>query len=114
VLEVRFESSHVRPTGVLVLSGRLDRDSAHELRGRVDVLVDEGWHQLVVDLHAVPFVDCSGLGALVGALRATRRVGGDCRLASSGSQVRDLLQASTLDRVMAHHATVEDALAEYL
>jgi anti-sigma B factor antagonist len=111
---VHFESSRSRPVGILVLVGRLDRTSAVVLRGQVDDLVDEGWHQLVIDLEQVSFVDSSGLGALVRALGTTRRVGGDCRLAGPGSQVRALLQASTLDRVLTHYPSVEDALAESL
>jgi len=109
-----FESRGPRCTGVLVLSGRLDLRSALALRTRVEGLVGEGWSQLVVDLGEVAYIDSSGLGALVGALATTRRAGGDCRLARSRGPVSDLLQASTLDRVITPYSTVEDALAEYV
>ena len=73
----------------------------------------EGWSQLVVDLHAVPFIDSSGLGALVGGLKAARKAGGDCRIARPPEQIRYILEVSTLDKVLTPYATVEEALAEY-
>jgi anti-sigma B factor antagonist len=100
--------------GVVVVSGRLDRVTAAELRRRIQALVAEGWSRLVVDLVNVSFIDSSGLGALIGALKAARVAGGDCRIARAGEPVRTALRASTLDRVLVPYPTVEAALAQYL
>jgi anti-anti-sigma factor len=111
-MEFGFDA-HGNSTGVVVLSGRLDLLAAAELKARLQRLVADGWSKLVIDLHAVPFIDSSGLGALIGGLKAARVAGGDFRIARPGEQVRYILQVSTLDRVLIPYANVEEALAGY-
>jgi anti-sigma B factor antagonist len=112
-MEYRFDASGRKATGIVRLSGRLDLLAAGDLKVRIQRLVAEGWSQLVVDLSAVPFIDSSGLGALIGGLKAARNAGGDFRIASPAEQIRYILQVSTLDRVLTPYSTVEEALAEY-
>lgn len=112
-MEFKFAPHGARATGVVVLSGRLDMLAAAELKSRIQRLVAEGWSQLVLDLSGVSFIDSSGLGALIGGLKAARTAGGDCRLARPVEQIRYVLQVSTLDRVLVQYPTVEEALAQY-
>ena len=112
-MEYRFEASQQRATGVVVLTGRLDLMAAADLKAKIQRLVADGFSQLVVDLEKVPFIDSSGLGALVGSLKTARNAGGDVRIARPAEQIRYILQVSTLDRVLTPYATVEEALAEY-
>jgi anti-sigma B factor antagonist len=65
------------------------------------------------DLGAVPFVDSSGLGALIGGLKAARLAGGDLRLARPAEQAAMILELTNLSRVLRAHATVEEALAGF-
>ena len=113
-MELRFDPCAERATGVVVCSGRLDLLTAGALREHVQMLVEQGWRQLVVDLGNVPFVDSSGLCALIAALKAARVAGGDCRIARPAEQIQHILQISNLDRVLISYPTVEEALAEYL
>lgn len=111
-MEFKFEPSGVS-AGVVQLSGRLDLLAAADLKSRLQKLVTEGRNQLVVDLDGVPFIDSSGLGGLIGGLKAARVAGGDLRIARPAEQIRYILQVSTLDRVLTPYGTVEEALAGY-
>lgn len=97
----------VRPTG------RLDLLSAAAVRQRLTEEVAAGRQRLVVDLAEVEFIDSSGLGALIGGLKAARLAGGDLRIARAGEQARVILELTTLDRVLRPFSTVEEALAGY-
>lgn len=108
-MEVNVENVETS-AAVVRLVGRLDLKVAHEVKGRLQEVVAGGRARVVLDLDAVPFVDSSGLGALIGALKAARVAGGDLRIARAGEQVRYVLQLSSLDRVLVPHPTVEDAL----
>jgi anti-sigma B factor antagonist len=94
-------------------AGRLDLASAAALRDEVKSALDEGSVHLLIDLGGVTFLDSSGLGALVGSLKAARSHGGDLRIARPGQQPQMILELTTLDRVLKPYATVEEALAEY-
>lgn len=96
---------------VLRLTGRLDMLSAPELKRAVTEVVATGCTHVVVDLGAVDSIDSSGLGALIGGLRATRSAGGDLRIANANTQVMTVLGLTTLDRVLVPHESVEAALA---
>jgi anti-sigma B factor antagonist len=105
-------SAEFRPRQVAVLrpTGRLDLRSAAELKESLVSAVATGYRRLVVDLEAVTFVDSSGLGALIGGLKAARAAGGDLRIARPADQARTILQLTTLDRVLRVYPTVEEAL----
>jgi anti-anti-sigma factor len=100
-------------TTVVSPKGRLDLLSAADVKARLAQVVAEGGKRLIVDLAGVTFVDSSGLGALIGGLKAARQGGGDLRIAGAGEQARTILQLTTLDRVLRPYATVEEALAGF-
>ena len=93
--------------------GRLDYLAAPDVRQELVGAVEAGWPRLVVDLAAVDFVGSSGLGALIGGLKAARAAGGDLRLAAVPEQARVVLSLTTLDRMFRSYASVEEAVADY-
>ncbi|WP_406723721.1 STAS domain-containing protein [Streptomyces sp. GD-15H] len=54
----------VAGTTVVTPRGELDLCTAPVLSRRLDALTDHAFPDLVLDLRAVSFIDCSGLGAL--------------------------------------------------
>jgi anti-sigma B factor antagonist len=82
-------------------AGRLDMVSAPGLRSIVADALAAGRTRLVVDLSDVAVMDSSGLGALVGCLKAARHAEGDLRLARPSAQVVSVLRLTNLDRVLA-------------
>ena len=111
-MDLRVETA--RPgTAVVRLDGRLDLVSAGEAKqGMVDA-VESGQRRLVVDMANVDFVDSSGLGAIVGVLKAARQAGGDLRIARPTEQLRSILELTMLDRVLRPYESVEEALTGY-
>lgn len=100
----------VRPGGE-----RLDIEVAADFRALLLSLIDDGHRRLVIDLREVTFIDSSGLGALVSALKTIKRSGdaGDVRLAHVQPPVVALLEIIRLNRVFSSHASVDDAVASY-
>ena len=111
-MELKVET---RQTGVAVVApvGRLDLLSAADVKRRLGEEVAAGRRRLVIDLGETTFIDSSGLGAIIGGLKAARLAGGDLRIARPNDQARVVLQLTTLDRVLRPYASVEDALAGY-
>ena len=93
--------------------GRLDYLSAGDVKQELLGAVEAGSSKLVVDLSGVDFVDSSGLGALIGSLKAARAAGGDLRLAAVPEQARVVLSLTTLDRMFRSYGSVEEAAADY-
>jgi anti-sigma B factor antagonist len=105
--------SHPGGIGVVRPVGRLDLLTAPELRQSVAQAIAAGNRRLIVDLAEVPFIDSSGLAALISGLKAARLAGGDLRIARPTDQARLLFELTRLDQVLRPYPTVEEALAGY-
>jgi anti-sigma B factor antagonist len=65
---------------------------------------------VILDLGRVEFIDSSGLGALISALKALRTGGGTLWLTQVSEAVRSILEITRLDRVFDIVPTLDDAL----
>ena len=95
---------------VVRLAGRLDVNSAEELKTALKDVAATGLIHLAVDMQAVSFVDSSGLSALVSGYRAVREQNGAFVLAQAGPQIKMALELSRLYRVFPVFEDVESAL----
>ena len=95
---------------VLTVAGELDRDSVHVLETAGEEALRSGIERLVLDLRAVTFCDSSGLRVFVHLHRTAAGGGTSLRLAEVHPPVSMVIEAVSLDRLLALHPTVEDAL----
>jgi anti-sigma B factor antagonist len=95
---------------VVSLNGALNARSAEEAKQAFRNLVDQGVATVVVDLQEVPFIDSSGLAALVSGLKTLGGEASNLKLASPQSQARLLFELTMFDRVFEIHDSVDDAL----
>lgn len=106
-------TDHDPDIAVVSLDGRLDLLSASSVKARFNDEVHRGRRRLIIDLNRVKMIDSSGLGALIGGLKAARVAGGDLRLVGVQEQAQTILRLTMLDRVLAAYESVEEALAVY-
>lgn len=91
------------------LDGRLDARTSPNVKVILRELLDKEQIKIIVDLKHVPFIDSSGLAALVSGLRFAREKGGDVAVSGAQSQAQVVFQLTMLDRVFSIHPTVEEA-----
>lgn len=106
---MQLTTEEVGAVTVVQCDGRLNMVAAPGLKSTLDRLVTDGSTRLVVDLSRTPFIDSSGLGALVAGLKRARQVGGDLRIAAPNDQVRTVLGLTNLDRVLKPYDDVSAA-----
>ena len=59
---------------ILRVRGEIDVATSPALRAEIGSLLDRGAQRVVLDLHEMTFIDSSGLGVLVGALKRLREL----------------------------------------
>ena len=91
--------------------GRLNMVSAPKLREFVTDVIAGGSNRIVVNLENTAFMDSSGLGALIGCLKAARQAGGDLRIAAVQPQVKMVLQLTSMDKVLTSYGSAEEAFS---
>lgn len=109
MIELGLEVSERGGWSVLSVSGEVDVATAPRLRERLVGLVGEGRTQIVVDLEQVDFIDSTGLGVLVGALKRVRTNDGDLALVCTGARILKVFEITGLTKVFAIHRSVDDA-----
>jgi anti-sigma B factor antagonist len=98
---------------VVAARGELDMAVADELRRTLTTLVDRKQARLVLELAQVTYIDSSGLGALMAAMKHARGAGGDIRLCALQPDVRAIFEMTRLTRVMDIHDSRAQALASW-
>lgn len=106
-MDLRLDASERGDWTVLHVGGEIDVATAPMLRERLLRLVADGRNHLVVDLEAVDFIDSTGLGVLIGALKRVRINDGDLRLVCSDQRVRKIFDITGLDKVFQILGSVE-------
>ncbi len=84
---------------VLKLSGVFGGPQAQEFRQTITELVQGGTQALLLDCADVTFIDSSGLGALVVALKTVRAGGGQLYLCNIPKQMMMLFELTSMDKV---------------
>ncbi|MEC9424097.1 MAG: STAS domain-containing protein [Actinomycetota bacterium] len=97
---------------VFVLVGELDRAGAPRLRQAVVAEAAAGERHVVLDLTAVDFIDSTGLGVVVGALRRLRTHDGELSVVCPEPRLRRVFEMCDLDRVFTLYGSVDDVAPE--
>ncbi|MBD1804555.1 MAG: anti-sigma factor antagonist [Symplocastrum torsivum CPER-KK1] len=92
----------VRPSGIL------DGTKAGQFRQEISNLVESNVDIVLIDFQDVTFMDSSGLGALVLALKTVRAAGGKLFVCSVNEQIKMLFELTSMDRVFEIFPTRED------
>src|SRR4051812_23938635 len=95
---------------VLSVDGELDIYAAPRLRERLIDLIAAGHHKFVIDMDAVSFIDSTGLGVIIGALKRVRGAGGELRVVATVDPVLRTMRITGLHRVFGAYASVDVAV----
>lgn len=96
---------------VVEVGGEIDVYTAPKLRECITTLVDDGQRQIIVDLDNVEFMDSTGLGVLVGALKRVRTVEGNLDLVCTQERLLKIFRITGLSKVFTIHDSQADALS---
>jgi anti-sigma B factor antagonist len=110
-MDLLIESRQAGDWSIVDVKGEVDLYSAPRLKERLAELTGAGRSRVTVNLEAVEFLDSTGLGVLIGALKRCREAGGTLALAAPREPVRKVLSITGLDRVFPVHESVEQATA---
>lgn len=110
-MDVSVESRQVGDRTVVEVGGEIDVYTAPLLRENLADLIAADHTDLMVDLRAVRFMDSTGLGVLVGALKKVRSLGGNLELVIDRENVLKVFRITGLTQVFTIHETLDASLA---
>lgn len=108
-MEFGLSTSRVDAFTVVEVTGELDVYTAPVLEETLGDLVDAGSVDIVVDLRGVTFMDSTGLGLLIKALKWTREHDGSLHIVANTEKVLKVFRVTGLDSVLSLHSSVDEA-----
>lgn len=106
-LDIRSQKDGAQCT--VTLEGEVDVYTAPRLKEELVGLIRGGCTHVIVDLERVGFIDSSGLGVLVSALRRAREKDGAVRIICTRESVLKIFRITGLDKVFPIFSTEAEA-----
>lgn len=108
-MELSLDTYEVDGRSVVAVGGEIDVYTAPRLRDRISEVVATGQNDVLIDMGKVDFLDSTGLGVLVGALKKTRVHGGSLELVCDNDRLLKIFRITGLAKVFVIHPSVEAA-----
>jgi anti-sigma B factor antagonist len=106
-LDIRVERDGA--TCAVTLQGEVDVYTAPRLKDTLVEAIEDGCVYVIVDLEDVAFIDSSGLGVLVGALRRAKERSGAIRLVCTKESILKIFRITGLDKVFPIFSSAAEA-----
>ena len=110
-IDIKVASRPVGDWTVVDVEGEIDVFTAPTLRGTLIGLIQEGKHRIIVNLADVGFMDSTGLGILVGALKRMKEREGELAIAGAHGTVLRVLNVTGLNAVFSLRDSVDAAIS---
>jgi anti-sigma B factor antagonist len=98
----------------LKLKGRLvSGEPVNQFESAFQSALASGHIYLILDLEALPYIDSSGIGSIVNALRTSTKMGGNVKLVNPASFVSKTFKMVGILSLFGVYATEDEAVAAY-
>ncbi|SDH80942.1 anti-sigma B factor antagonist [Alteribacillus persepolensis] len=97
-LDIRTEEKNGQD--ILYVGGEVDAYTAPQLRESLKPLTEKDIPNVIVDLADVDYIDSTGLGIFIGALKSVNANEGSLKLIGLNARVKRLFSITGLDEVM--------------
>lgn len=111
-MDIQLRTYEVNGARVVEVTGEVDLHSAAELRAELQPLCEIPQGCCVVDMHHVPFIDSTGVGVLVGALKRVRENNGEFFIISPQPRVLRVFEITGLMNALSICDSLEEAIGD--
>lgn len=94
-------------------SGILDNPKGTKFRDDITNLINNGAKVILVDFQEVTFMDSSGLGSLVLALKTVRASGAKIFICAINDQIKMLFELTSMDKVFTILENREEFISQF-
>jgi anti-sigma B factor antagonist len=110
---MKLEKRRYDDVVILKFVGEFDAFNLPNFSSRIDSMIEAGDRQLVLDLHALKFINSAALGYLIKTSKRVKGLGGEVVIARPSKFVQRTLSTLGLDGVFTAYTTVEDGILHF-
>jgi anti-sigma B factor antagonist len=98
---------------LLTISGRIDSNTTPGLDEALRALINANRTRIIVDMKGVKYLGSSALRALVSAIRAAKKGGGDVRVAQPSERVKEVIELAGLGSIIVLYDDLTEAVDSF-
>ncbi len=105
---VELKEKNDRIVGSFTETDRLNATVAQDIKAQLSDILSNDGTKMILNLGNIKFIDSTGIGALISALKTARQNNGTFQLCSINEDVMSLISLMKLDKVFDIYDTEED------
>jgi len=94
---------------VVEVQGEIDVYTSPKVKEIITELIEKGNYNLIINLEGVRYIDSTGLGVLIGALKRVREKDGCINLVCNNPQIKKIFNITGLVKIFGIYKTEEEA-----
>ncbi len=110
-VSVKVKKVPEKEAAIVEVGGQVHLLEAKEVENRLEDVIRQGGHNLILDMSGVTFIASDGLGMLIKVRGDTRSQGGTLKLVHPQLQVLGIFRTTRLTKLFDIYPTTEEALA---
>lgn len=95
---------------VVEVNGEIDVYTSPKVKEIITELIEKGNYNLVINLEGVRYIDSTGLGVLIGALKKVREKEGSINLVCTNPQIKKIFNITGLVKIFGIYKDEDEAL----
>ena len=114
ILDIKVSTKTIENIAEQVdVSGEIDVYTSPKVKDTINALIEKGAYNLIVNLEQVRYIDSTGLGVLIGALKKVREHEGHIFLVCVDQQIKKVFTITGLVKIFRIFNTNEEAVAAF-
>jgi len=111
-VDINLETRKLGNSAYLIeVQGEIDVYTSPRVKETINELIEKGKYFLVINLEGVRYIDSTGLGVLIGALKKVKENDGAVSLISTNPQIKKIFTITGLVKIFGIYKNEEEALA---
>lgn len=98
---------------VLYFEGSLDTNTAPDAQKRMDEVIEQGNHKILIQLEKLDYVSSAGLRILLVVAKKLKKSEGELRICQINDDVREVFEISGFDTILSVFDNESEALKEF-
>lgn len=112
-MDIKIDVQDKEYCNILSVHGDVDVYTSPKVKEAINALIEKEVFSIVVNLEDVRYVDSTGLGVLIGALKRLKEHNGSIVLVCTNPQIKKIFQITGLVKIFSIYSNDEEALTSF-
>lgn len=110
-MDIKVDTKQVKNGHVIEVQGEIDVYTSPRVKETINKLIEDKNYNLIINLEEVRYIDSTGLGVLIGALKRVREHNGSINLICTNPQIKKIFNITGLVKIFGIFKNEDEAIS---